>query len=707
MSAELRITSDPADVLRTLRVIATEGKKTSRELVAEARKASTDRRKIENDEIRQTRADLKSMQRDRVRAARDKIQLEKDGAKETARLSKEAKQLAEAAYKDKKKLVEKELKDVERIVKDMLAARKRANDEARRSDERAHQARLSEMRRMAAAQRQMQSQREAHWQREGELAGARRDLRQQRRDRNWNRVGAVAGGAGAALSMLSDFGDNAAEQAKVKDRLELRATQIAAGDIGDPRASRELLSATQRVSTTTGMHPDEVLEAIAEVQQNFSTLADSAQRATYLTDVLPRLASAAEASGASLTDMVKTAGEFQRQMGVRTEDLPAAMAQYIAGGRLGSITASETAHSFGAIGGRASRFLSSNPNNALANLAATNALFQTAGRSGSGGDESATMTRTFLDNFTSRRGRGRLEGLLGHRVFDRSGQLLTRDGESQPEALARTIEQAYARSGGSADKFLTGIAGTETRSRSLGDQLFRDLRAHGGRATDLRALMTGVGGATAANTIDPAANAMHSTNAVQDAIRANRAFYNITGQQYGYAAFNRRAVDEFAANNPRLGAIVNNPYIRPMLMGAVDVMSGAGAASDPRSLVSNGRMNTVGDFIRRQDQQVAVGRYEQQTSWIQRMLMPADVQQAQIAHMTEQLNTESTRGMSAADLNKPLSIAPASIQALAEALAQRINASSPHMEAHDAAQSRSESAGGVNGGIRLDNWFRY
>ena len=268
------------------------------------------------------------------------------------------------------------------------------------------------------------------------------------------------------------------------------------------------------------------------------------------------LAQAAAASGTSLTDMVNSAGEFQRQLGVSTAQLPQALAQAIRAGQLGSISFGDQARHMGVIGGGAARFLSSRPEDSLQSLATTNALFQFAGRAGGGGDISATRARAFLDNFTSAKGQRALSETLGYDVMGGDGQIITRQGETQSAAFQRVIQDVYRRTGGNSTRFLDAMVGSNTRGRALGDQLFRDLRTHGGRLTEFGDLVSQQMSGTVESTIARPFAAVAATDANQRSRREVRELYGLTGDSTRWASESERQLAALRESNPALAGIV-------------------------------------------------------------------------------------------------------------------------------------------------------
>lgn len=367
---------------------------------------------------------------------------------------------------------------------------------------------------------------------------------------------AAVGAARGAAAAFADFGDDVRARRQSREAVELGAVRIAASDIGDASAAPQLSEATRRVSELTGLDPQGVIDAIGAAQANFSSLANAAERGTYLNQVLPMLAQAAAASGTSLTDMVNSAGEFQRQLGVSTAQLPQALAQAIQAGRLGSISFGDQARHMGVIGGGAARFLSSRPGDSLESLATTNALFQFAGRAGGGGDISATRARAFLDNFTSAKGQRALSETLGYQVMGGDGQIITRQGETQSAAFQRVIQDVFRRTGGNSTRFLDAMVGSNTRGRALGDQLFRDMRTHGGRLTEFGDLVSQQMQGTVEAAITRPFEAVQGTEGNQRARREVRELYGLTGDSTRWASDSERQLAALREAHPALAGIV-------------------------------------------------------------------------------------------------------------------------------------------------------
>lgn len=367
----------------------------------------------------------------------------------------------------------------------------------------------------------------------------------------------------AGLAVVGQYGDNIREQHRNRAQLDLGVMRLAAGDINDPTAARGIERAIQSVSENTGMLPEEVLGGISRAQTGYSQLANERDRNTYLTRVLPQLAHTSVATGARLEDVVSTTGEMQRQSGLTMEQLPGAVARSIARGQQGSIGFQDQARSEGVLLGLSGRFTHTGVDSV--NLAES--LFQVAGDAGGTAAQAATRTRGFLSNLTSGAGRRRLEGLLGHTAFDSSGQLIARNGESQSDAFQRTMEEAWTRSGGNADRFLTATAGNNQNSRILADQFAKNLRASGGHLTRLHELMN-VGGSS--EDTDRAFAAVQGTEAVQIARQQNRTFFNQTDPNAnGNISQTAQQLRDLDEKHPFLKSLLDNQAGR----GALDMLN--------------------------------------------------------------------------------------------------------------------------------------
>ena len=528
-----------------------------------------------------------------------------------------------------------------------------------------HQHETAERRRTAATVR---AERERAAQRRRFLAGA---------------AEGIAGGVRRGAEIFAEYGDDVRAKQHTRDAGELSATRIAASDIGDAGASSQLLAATQRTALDTGLDPQGVVDALGTAQANFSALADAAERGTYLNEVLPMLARAAVASGTSLTDMVNAAGEFQRQLGVSTAQLPVALAQAIQGGRLGSISFGDQARHMGVIGGAAARFLSSRPEDALQSLSTTNALFQFAGRAGGGGDVSATRARAFLDNFTSARGQKALNSRLGYNVMGADGQIITRDGETQSQAFQRVIQDVYARSRGNSTRFLDTVAGQNNRSRTLGDQLFRDLRKHGGHLGDFSALVSQQAQGTVANSIDAPFRAVHATAANARSRREVRELYGLTSSANDWARDTEDQLAGLREAHPLVGRVVGADPVSRAALDLTNMAANAGSASV--------RAPDAGRPTTRAALQLAIAR-EQASASMQREFSPVGlasmddgVRASMMRYRTaEGLARLQLRDQARAEGQSTTQISEESIRRLADEIARSLQRNPVTISEHDA-----------------------
>lgn len=496
-------------------------------------------------------------------------------------------------------------------------------------------------------------------------------------------LGSVVNAGTSVFTSLGTFGDTIREQLRNREQLDVATARLAAGDIGSPNAAPEIAAAVQRISTQTGMAPTEVLAGAATAQASFSSLGSPGARAEYLNNVLPMLARASVGTGTSLEDMVNAAGEFGRQSNINPEHLGAAVQREIARGRLGSISFSDEARHMGAIASATGRFMNTGTaEQAQGALDVASAVFQTAGQGGGGADVAATRARGFLSNLTSDKGRQRLEGLLGHRAFDQSGHLITREGETQSQAFERTIEQAWAASHGNAGRFLNAVGGHSARSREVADQFMRDLRSHGGHLETFRGLLNP--GEADANA---AFNAVANTDAVQRAKQENQQFYQQTNPGYAapYSATDRMMRD-LALRSPLVAGILDNVVGR----GIVDT-----ANTSNRGLV--GMLDYSDDVRKRAGRESLRG-----AGWL-RLLGESDEdtearQQGIMESLTSGANRTANKEVNAqkeaVTRGGTVDLSSASIRALADALrtagitATISPVDAAHMASTDAAQRR-------------------
>lgn len=549
---------------------------------------------------------------------------------------------------------------------------------------------------------------------EGQVRTAQQQRRQGPAFVNTSAQANLRAGASIArrgLEAVGDYGDQVRTQHERRRAIELSATQLAAGDIGNASLAPMLVNASQQVATNTGQTPEAVMAGLNRAQSRFSALGDAGARASYLTQVLPQLAQLATATNTPLEAVVDTAGELQRQLGIDNSQLADRLAQLVVQGRNGSIAFQDLAQHMGVVGGAATRFLGSSGAASGHSMATTGALFQMAGRAGGSGDEAATRARAFLDNFSSARGQRRLTALLGHRVLDRSGQVITRDGETQSDAFQRILEEAYRRSGGNSDRFLTGVAGVNTRARSLGDQLFKDLQRHGGKANDLASLTSGSVSASFGNTITPAFQAVRGTEAMQAQARANALFYRQTGQGGSFAQSTEQQLASLRESSPFLASLLDNTFSR----GALDATNATIAASETsRFAGQNGPATTRGDLMHR----IAQGRAVQEqdaafsgfSGTIAGAVLPDSARQWLLNRATSRIEGEMRSDDAAAgrDSNarlrnpdQPLQLAPETVVAIGAAVGQAVSVAvgAPQGKVHAANVAALDATHRASGGV--------
>lgn len=522
--------------------------------------------------------------------------------------------------------------------------------------------------------------------------------RRERRDRDAEARRFLAGAPSAAASAarrgmeaFANYSDNVEERRQARQQVDLRATQIAAGDIGDVSAASQLTAATRRISEQTGLDPQGVIEAMGEAQASFSALADATSRGAYLDQVLPQLARAAVATGSTLTEMVQSAGEFQRQLGITNEQLPTAISQAIQAGRLGSISFKDQARHMGVIGGAAARFLSSRPEHSTQSLATTNTLFQFAGRAGGGGDMAATRANAFLTNFTSTRGQRALQETLRYRVMGDDGQIVTRRGESQSQAFVRVMEDVYRRTGGNSTRFLNAAAGMNVRGRALGDQLFRDMRSHGGRLTDFNEILNRQSSGTVQNTITAPFEAIAGTEANQRARRSVRDFYGATGTTTRWADNAERQRAELRSQG-FVGSVLADDRLFQGVLGATNMVmqrgeiDGRAAPAVPGDTARQTQLRAVAH-------QQAVTSVMGETGPMSRALMPEATLNTLIdARTTENLARLTARDQAISRGQSPVTIDEASIRALSQSMREAVQGLQVGVSGHDAVHIDTEMA---------------
>jgi hypothetical protein len=127
------------------------------------------------------------------------------------------------------------------------------------------------------------------------------------------------------------------------------------------------------------------------------------------------------------------------------------------------------------------------------------------------------------------------------------------------------------------------------QGRAVADQIMKDLRAHNGRASDLRQLMTG-GGSTA-ETIDPAFRSLASTQLMQQEKQDAANFFRNTDPTGVNRAFGNadRQMRDIGANNPALGWLLNKSDTAKGALDALNISSPVLASRLSYSVTDNQR----------------------------------------------------------------------------------------------------------------------
>lgn len=618
----------------------------------------------------------------------------KDGARDRTRASEGEADARAKAYAGIVKSTETTERQRTQIVD--REARRRAALEAREARERQNAVNRANNNRQRVAQ---QGNREASDQGRADDRFNRSVVNNGRAVLQWGRRG---------VEFVGQQGDAVRSNIERARGLEDIATGISIDSTGDGSIARDVLAAAQREYERTGIRAEDILAALGEAQSRDSVLADPTRRANYLANVLPQLLNASGASGASLTDTVVAAIEYQRQHGTTDAELPRRLAAGIAQTRGGSIGFVDFASHSGVLGGAASRFLANSGagGEVAANL--TGALFETAGKAGGSGDEAATRARAFLDNFASSRGQRRLTGALGRNVLDATGQLRTNAGENQGDAFFRLIEEAYRRTGGNSDRFLTAVAGTNTRARSLGDQLFTDMRRNAGHLVATRALFNAGNGARPDQTDAGAAAAFGTSGAIARQGEARQFYDSIAGASVAGAPGRRqgnaaeetlRMIEALRAESPWAASLVDTGIGH----GVLDLFNqGRLNADNANSLPASGIAKTRRQQIHNEAMRQAAQNLDAaQDDWgplgsIVAAFRPQSTRNDELQRETARLEQialgrERTAGRNP---DAPLALAPESISQLASQLGAVINAgkSAPQAAAQAAGVARTEAA---------------
>ncbi|MCU0677068.1 MAG: hypothetical protein MUE69_30310 [Myxococcota bacterium] len=162
---------------------------------------------------------------------------------------------------------------------------------------------------------------------------------------------AVVGGAFGAANVVGqrlDRARGAIGVSSTEERIQgfMRAEQnfirLAAQGGLAPERRQELWGQIGETARETNTDPEAIIEALTVAQNRFSDLDGFAQN-------IERIAEVAQVTGSPMADWVGALGEFQRQMGVASTDLPDLIGMVTQAARDGSIEAGDIAANFAGI----------------------------------------------------------------------------------------------------------------------------------------------------------------------------------------------------------------------------------------------------------------------------------------------------------------------------------------------------------------------
>lgn len=259
-------------------------------------------------------------------------------------------------------------------------------------------------------------------------------------------------------------------------RSQLALIRATSGAGMSDEESTALQARVTEVARRTGADPTSLVDGLVVAQNRFSEL-------RTFSDNLEEIAFAARAVDAPIGDMVGALGEFHRQMGVSSEEMPQMLGLMADGMNQGSLEAGDVAANFSTImsdftalrgeGGRgaggAREFL---------------ALAQALGAKGAGPEGTRTLMQNLMTNLQRSEHQRELERAMGDRsVFNDQGQLtisfaeliqrmadnprlenarVMEDifGNDQQAASARSFLMEQTRNGANPIETLMGVSGT-------------------------------------------------------------------------------------------------------------------------------------------------------------------------------------------------------------------------------------------------------
>lgn len=260
-------------------------------------------------------------------------------------------------------------------------------------------------------------------------------------------VGARVSGYGAAVGipdqaqMIRNFIEN-------EQRFLRTAAQagISRGRVGEIQASVQ--TTALRTSTDQG----QLYAALETAQTRFSDL-------EYFAENIEQIARATQAGGGDMQDWVGAIGEFRRQLGVSSQDVPELLGIMVDAMARGSIEAGDIAANFSDLLSMY-RTLRGDAGAGLGGAREFVALAESLGAGGMSAPETATVMQAFMRTLSSSDRQGALEESLGDtNIFDSSGRLQM----GIPELVSRMAQSGRFNDPAEVENFFGG--GGDIRER--------------------------------------------------------------------------------------------------------------------------------------------------------------------------------------------------------------------------------------------------
>jgi hypothetical protein len=238
---------------------------------------------------------------------------------------------------------------------------------------------------------------------------------------------AVTGVAQAAMGRVEGW--SSALGAPTRDELiqrtlanQLSLIRATSGAGMSTQQSDAVFTQVQRVARSTGTDTGQLTEGLAVAQERFSALGP-------ISDNLEQIALAARAVDAPVADMVGALGEFQRQLGVSSEEIPTLLGLMADGMNQGSLNAGDVASNFSSL---MSTFTTLRGDAGRGTAGATEflATAQALGASGAGPEGARTLMENMMSQLSRTDTQRNLEQALGDQnVFNDQGQMQVGFGE--------------------------------------------------------------------------------------------------------------------------------------------------------------------------------------------------------------------------------------------------------------------------------------